>query len=144
MGKNRAVLTVFFEYPTEFRKIIYTKNAVESYHRAVREFTKCKSFFPTDDSIRRVIYLSVKEISKKWTMPIRDGDWLTRSFRYISRTGSLLDALFSEESNWRMPILLLGKHEPIIKRYLSFIICRILAFTRFVGKTLHAGSWVAP
>lgn len=70
--KNWAELTVFFEYPAEIRKIIYTTNAVESYHRAVRKFTKSKSIFPTDDSIRKVIYLSVKEISKKWTMPIHD------------------------------------------------------------------------
>ena len=38
----------------------------------VRKFTKSKSVFPTDDSIRKVIYLSVKEVSKKWTMPVRD------------------------------------------------------------------------
>ncbi len=38
----------------------------------VRKFTKCKSIFPTDDAIRKVIYLSLKEISKKWTMPVRD------------------------------------------------------------------------
>ncbi len=38
----------------------------------VRKFTKSKSIFPTDDSIRKVVYLSVKEISKKWTMPVRD------------------------------------------------------------------------
>lgn len=46
-------------------KIIYTTYAVESYHRAVREFTKSKSIFPTDDSIRKAIYLNVKEIPKK-------------------------------------------------------------------------------
>ena len=38
----------------------------------VRKFTKTKSIFPTDDSIRKAIYMSVKEISKKWTMPVRD------------------------------------------------------------------------
>lgn len=70
--KNWAELTVFFEYPAEIRKIIYTTNAVESYHRAVRKFTKSKAIFPTDDSIRKVIYLSASEISKKWTMPVRD------------------------------------------------------------------------
>ena len=40
----------------------------------VRKFTKSKSIFPTDDSIRKVIYMSVTEISKKWTMPVRDWD----------------------------------------------------------------------
>ena len=57
---------------SEIRKIIYTTNSVESYHRMVRKFTKSKAIFPTDDSIRKIIYMSVKEISKKWTMPVRD------------------------------------------------------------------------
>ena len=70
--KNWAELTVFFEYPAEIRKIIYTTNAVEAYHRMVRKFTKTKSIFPTDDSIRKVIFLSVTQIAKKWTMPVRD------------------------------------------------------------------------
>ena len=70
--KNWSELTVFFEYPQEIRKIIYTTNAVESYHRMVRKFTKSKAIFLTDDSIRKIIFMSVKEISKKWTVPVRD------------------------------------------------------------------------
>lgn len=70
--KNWAELTTFFEYPQEIRRIIYTTNAVEGYHRMVRKFTKTKSIFPTDDSIRKIIYMSVREITKKWTMPVRD------------------------------------------------------------------------
>lgn len=70
--ENWAELTTFFEYPEQIRHLIYTTNAVEAYHRMVRKFTKAKSIFPTDDSIRKVVYLSVKEITKKWTMPARD------------------------------------------------------------------------
>ena len=70
--RNWTELTTFFEYPEEIRRIIYTTNAVESYHRAVRKFTKSKSIFPTDDSIRKAIYMSAGEITKKWTMPNRD------------------------------------------------------------------------
>ena len=70
--RNWNELTTFFEYPPEIRKIIYTTNAVESYHRMVRKFTKSKAVFPTDDSIRKVIYMSVREIAKKWTMPVHD------------------------------------------------------------------------
>lgn len=70
--KNWVELTTYFEYPTEIRKIIYTTNPVEAYHRMVRKFTKTKAIFPTDDSIRKVIYLTASEISKKWTMPVRD------------------------------------------------------------------------
>ena len=69
---NWADLTTFFEYPEQIRHLIYTTNAVEAYHRMVRKFTKTKSIFPTDDSIRKVIYLSTQEITKKWTMPVRD------------------------------------------------------------------------
>ena len=69
---NWAELTTFFEFPQEIRHLIYTTNAVEAYHRMVRKFTKSKAIFPTDDSIRKVVYLSVKEITKKWTMPARD------------------------------------------------------------------------
>ena len=70
--RNWQELTAFFAYPPEIRKIIYTTNAVESYHRCVRKFTKTKVIFPTDDSIRKAIYLSVVQISKKWTMPVKD------------------------------------------------------------------------
>ncbi len=69
---NWAELTTFFAYPEQIRRLIYTTNAVEAYHRMVRKFTKAKAIFPTDDSIRKVVYLSVKEITKKWTMPVRD------------------------------------------------------------------------
>jgi len=70
--ENWAELTTFFEFPNEIRHLIYTTNAVEAYHRMVRKFTKAKAIFPTDDSIRKVVFLSVKEITKKWTMPARD------------------------------------------------------------------------
>ena len=69
---NWAELTTFFAYPEQIRHLIYTTNRVEAYHRMVRKFTKAKAIFPTDDSIRKVVYLSVKEITKKWTMPVRD------------------------------------------------------------------------
>ena len=69
---NWVDLTTFFEYPEHIRHLIYTTNAVEAYHRMVRKFTKTKSIFPTDDSIKKVIYLSTIEITKKWTMAVRD------------------------------------------------------------------------
>ena len=69
---NWAELTTFFAYPGEIRYLIYTTNAIEAYHRQLRKFTKTKAIFPTDDSIRKVVYLSVMEITKKWTMPARD------------------------------------------------------------------------
>ena len=70
--ENWVELTTFFEFPQEIRHLIYTTNAVEAYHRQLRKFTKTKTILPTDDSIRKVVYLSVREITKKWTMPARD------------------------------------------------------------------------
>ena len=69
---NWAELTTFFEFPEQIRHLIYTTNAVEAYHRMVRKFTKAKAIFPTDDSIRKVVFLSVREVAKKWTQPARD------------------------------------------------------------------------
>jgi putative transposase len=68
---NWTELTTFFDYPQQIRHLIYTTNAVEAYHRMVRKFTKTKAVLPTDDSIRKVVFLSIKEVTKKWTMTAR-------------------------------------------------------------------------
>jgi len=70
--QNWMELSTYFKYPQEVRTLIYTTNAVEGFHRMLRKFTKTKTIYPTDDSVRKSIYLSIQEISKKWTMPIRD------------------------------------------------------------------------
>jgi putative transposase len=69
---NWTDLSGFFKYPEEMRRLIYTTNAVEGFHRMLRKFTKTKTNFPTDDSLRKSLYLSVKEIGKKWYNPVRD------------------------------------------------------------------------
>ena len=65
-------LCEFFKYPPEIRKAIYTTNAVESLNYQLRKVTKNRSSFPTDDAIFKILYLAVRNASKKWTMPIRD------------------------------------------------------------------------
>ena len=69
---NWAELSTYFKYPQEVRTLIYTTNAVEGFHRMLRKFTKTKTIYPTDDAVRKSVYMSVQEISKKWGMPIRD------------------------------------------------------------------------
>lgn len=69
---NWSELATFFKYPEEVRRLIYTTNAVEGFHRMLRKFTKTKTTFPSDDSLKKSIYLSIDEIAKKWSMPIRD------------------------------------------------------------------------
>jgi len=69
---NWQELTTYFSYPYGIRRLIYTTNTVEGYHRQLRKVTKTKTTFPTDDSLRKIIYLATKEISKKWTMPLQN------------------------------------------------------------------------
>lgn len=69
---NWTELTTYFKYPEEMRKIIYTTNAVEGFHRMLRKFTKTKTIYPTDDALKKSVYLSVCEITKKWSMPVRN------------------------------------------------------------------------
>ena len=65
-------LATFFKYPEEIRTIIYTTNAVEALHRQFRKVTKSRSLFPNDDALKKMLYLAYRDLSKKWTMPIRN------------------------------------------------------------------------
>jgi len=69
---NWNELASYFKYPAEIRKIIYTTNAVEGFHRMLRKVTKTKSSYPTDDALKKSVYLAIQDISKKWDKPIRD------------------------------------------------------------------------
>jgi len=69
---NWQNLSTFFKYPPEIRRIIYTTNLIENFNRRIRKVTKNKGSFPTDDSLIKILYLIVQDVSEKWTMPIRD------------------------------------------------------------------------
>lgn len=72
-------VTPFFSYPAEIRRAIYTTNAVESLNMSLRKVIKNKRVFPSDDAVLKQLYLALKNISKKWTMPIRNwGDAMNR------------------------------------------------------------------
>ena len=70
---NWANLSTYFKYPQEVRKLIYTTNAIEGFNRQLRKVTKSKSVFPTDDSLLKMLYLAMMDITKKWTG--RRQDW---------------------------------------------------------------------
>lgn len=70
---NWANLSTYFKYPEEVRKLIYTTNAIEGFNRQLRKVTKSKSVFPTDDSLLKMLYLAMIDITKKWTG--RRQDW---------------------------------------------------------------------
>ena len=74
-------ITPFFDYPDEIRKVIYTTNAIESLNMSIRKVIKNKRVFPSDEAALKQLYLTLKNISKKWTMPIRD--WGAAMNRFI-------------------------------------------------------------
>jgi putative transposase len=69
---NWEELTVFFDFPIEIRQIIYTTNLIENLNGKIRKYTKNKLSFPTDDAVLKSVYLALREVTKKWTMPIRN------------------------------------------------------------------------
>ena len=70
--RNWENITPFFAYPKHIRKAIYTTNFIESLNPSLRKVFKTKGVFPSDDSVRKIMYLALDNISKSWTMPIRD------------------------------------------------------------------------
>jgi len=80
---NWDELTVFFDFPIEIRKIIYTTNLIENLNGKIRKYTKNKMSFPTDDAVMKSVYLAIKEATKKWTMPIRDWGTILNQFMII-------------------------------------------------------------
>ena len=70
--QNWHNLNTLFGYPEGIRKAIYTTNAIESLNSVIRKSIKKRKLFPSDDAAKKVVYLAVREASKKWTMPIRN------------------------------------------------------------------------
>ena len=85
---NWSRLSVFFDYPPEIRKVIYTTNAIESLNASLRQVTKTRRSFPNDDAILKLLYLALHQIAKKWTMPIMD--WKPAMKQFIIMYGDRL------------------------------------------------------
>ncbi|EDV9211064.1 IS256 family transposase [Salmonella enterica subsp. enterica] len=81
-------LNTFFGYPPDIRKAIYTTNAIESLNSVIRAAIKKRKVFPTDDSVRKVVYLAIKDASKKWSMPIQN--WRLAMSHFIIEFGDRL------------------------------------------------------
>ena len=76
-------LTHYFDYPNEIRQIIYTTNAIESLNSGIRKYTKTKTVFPDDSVALKSVYLAIRNIEKKWTMPIRNWGTILNQFMII-------------------------------------------------------------
>jgi putative transposase len=72
---NWSKLSTYFKYPAGIRKIIYTTNTIEGYHRQIRKVTKNKGVFTSDMALLKLIYLATERISQKWTLPLQN--WAT-------------------------------------------------------------------
>ncbi|MGE8377258.1 MAG: transposase [Sphingobacterium sp.] len=78
--ENWDELTVFYDFPLEIRRIIYTTNIIENMNGKIRKYTKNKLSFPSDDAVLKSVYLALREISKKWTMPIHNWGIILNQF----------------------------------------------------------------
>jgi putative transposase len=77
---NWDELTAFLAFPLEIRKIVYTTNIIENLNGKIRKYTKNKLSYPTDEAVIKSVFLAVQEITKKWTMPIRDWGMILNQF----------------------------------------------------------------
>jgi transposase-like protein len=70
--RNWEKLTTYFKYPAAVRKLVYTTNTIEGYHRQIRKVTKTKGAFTSDMALLKLMYLATKNIEKKWTQPLQN------------------------------------------------------------------------
>ncbi len=67
---NWSRVVPIFSYPSEIRRAVYTTNTIESLNMTLRKVSKNRSLFPSDEAVFKLLYLALRNISKRWTMPI--------------------------------------------------------------------------
>jgi putative transposase len=72
-----------FSYPSEIRRVIYTTNTIESLNMTLRKLTKNRSLFPNDEAVFKLMYLGLRNISRRWTMPIRNWSGAMNQFAIL-------------------------------------------------------------
>jgi putative transposase len=77
---NWERLSTFFQYAPEIRRLIYTTNTLEGFNRQLRKVTKNRSVFPTDESLRKLLWLATNDIMKKWTKPVPNWGMMISQF----------------------------------------------------------------
>ena len=80
---NWDELTIFFDFPLEIRRIIYTTNLIENLNGKIRKYTKNKLSFPNDEAVIKSVYLALDQITKKWTQPIQNWGLILNQFLTI-------------------------------------------------------------
>lgn len=69
---NWERLSQYFKYPEELRRIIYTTNIIEGFHRQIRKYTKSKGAFVSENALMTLIYCACQKVLEKWTMPMHN------------------------------------------------------------------------
>ncbi|AWF33382.1 transposase, Mutator family protein (plasmid) [Klebsiella oxytoca] len=85
-------MATFFAYPADIRRVIYTTNAIESLNSVIRHAIKKRKVFPTDESVKKVVWLAIQAAYQKWTMPLRD--WGMSMSSFIIEFGDRLNGHF--------------------------------------------------
>jgi putative transposase len=80
---NWSRIVPMFGYPSEIRRAVYTTNTIESLNMTLRKITKNRSLFPNDEAVFKLMYLGLRNISKRWTMPIRDWSGAMNQFAIL-------------------------------------------------------------
>ena len=88
--RNWERLTPFFDYPPAIRKAIYTTNAVESLNYSLRRLIRNRGAFPNDEAVMKLFYLGLRDVSKRWTRPIKD--WKAAMNQFIILYGDRVPA----------------------------------------------------
>lgn len=90
--QNWDNLATYFKYSSEVRKLIYTTNPIEGFHRQVRKYTKTKGAFTSENALFKLVFCAIKQITAKWNMPIPN--WAV--------TVSQLDIFFPDRLNFKL------------------------------------------
>lgn len=80
---NWHKLSTYFDYPEGIRRLIYTTNTIEGYHRQIRKVTKTKGAFQNDMALLKLVYLASEDISERWTRPIADWPLISQHLKII-------------------------------------------------------------
>jgi transposase-like protein len=70
--RNWDELSTCFNYPPEIRRLIYTTNIIEAFHRQLRKATKSKAALPNDDALIKILYLVTMDVTEKWTVSVKN------------------------------------------------------------------------
>ena len=80
---NWECLSVFYEFSSEIRRMIYTTNIIENLNRVIRKYTKGKTIFPGDEAVQKTVYLAVQHIARKWSMPVQHWQKILAQFAVL-------------------------------------------------------------